>query len=210
MRSSLTISLASPRGNPGSTLDGFPCVHVRCVCVLCSGFSYVSLPSSEETVEAGNSFRELDHGLAAMPGLVKVEVKAIDGPNNGYVFEGMGTAQADDDFNEAYGGLLYGYSIDKIRLWAPKANPSGSFEAYDVGRIINNRQGWGGEYSVQGSQCASVRVTAQFVSAPDFDSYWKPIESQSNVNSYKKEEHGTSSLTVAVLSLLSVFDDFFS
>jgi len=103
-----------------------------------------------------NSFRELSHNLGQYPAQVKVLVRAVDGNNLGFIFEGMGNAQSDDDEpSGSYGGLIFGYNPNKIRLWAPTLSNNSS-----LGRIINIQDGWGNEQFSQDSNNAQVRVLA--------------------------------------------------
>jgi len=102
------------------------------------------------------SFKELRHGLGVYPSKVKVLVKAIDGENKGFIFEGMGSAQHDDDQKNAlYGGVIFAYNDWNVRLWAPDKNNN-----YSLGRIIIVSDGWGGEMHSQASHEALVKVKA--------------------------------------------------
>jgi hypothetical protein len=105
--------------------------------------------------QAGNaSYKELTHNLNQYPTHVKVLTKAIDGNNQGFIFEGMGAAQSDDD-GANYGGIIFAYNASKIRLWAPTINNNTS-----SGYIINVTDGWGNENNNQYSHTADVRVLA--------------------------------------------------
>lgn len=101
-----------------------------------------------------NSFKQLTHGLGVYPSRVKVLVKAIDGENEGFIFEGTGAAQNDDDIRE-YGGVLFAYNDWQVRLWTPDRNNNRK-----NGRIINIADGWGGEMHSQASHEALVKVLA--------------------------------------------------
>ena len=69
-----------------------------------------------------SSFQQITHGLSGYPDRVKVLVKQDDDTKNnyGYIFEGSGGAQTDDDLNRNYGGLVFAYDDAYVRLWAPK------------------------------------------------------------------------------------------
>jgi len=104
-----------------------------------------------------NSYKEISHNLGVYPKRVKVLVKAIDGANQGFIFEGTGSAQKDDDTVDTnpkeYGGIVFAYNENRVRLWAPdKNNDSAS------GSIICVTDGWGGEVNAQQSHTASVKV----------------------------------------------------
>ncbi|XP_077987609.1 uncharacterized protein LOC144442201 [Glandiceps talaboti] len=92
-------------------------------------------------------FREIQLPSIIQPDLIQVEVQAIDGPNQGFIFYGMGAQQAHTGVE--YGGLVFGYSNSKIRMWSPSS---------DEGAIVNVIDGWGGEVNVQSSKVAMVTV----------------------------------------------------
>jgi len=102
-----------------------------------------------------NSYREVLHGLGIEPEYVRVLLRADDGNNDGYVFEGMGNAQTDDT-NGAYGGVIFGYSDTAVRIWAPDRNN----DKYSHGKMLSISDGWGGELETQASDSASVRIMA--------------------------------------------------
>ena len=107
-----------------------------------------------ESQQGANSYKEIDHNLGEYPSRVKVLVKAIDGANEGFIFEGSGTAQADDDVQyRDYGGVIFAYNQTQVRLWAPDKNNSNT-----TGSIIHIADGWGGEINIQASHKAEVKV----------------------------------------------------
>lgn len=109
----------------------------------------------EMSSQAGTaSFKEVAHNLGVYPSMVKVLTKATDGNNNGFIFEAMGSAQADDE-DDSYGGVIFAYNQNTVRIWAPDKNNNDA-----NGRIINLGDGWGGEVNTQQSQTAQVRVLA--------------------------------------------------
>ncbi len=99
------------------------------------------------------SYKEIEHGLGVYPSRVKVLVKAIDGANAGFIFEGSGTAQGDDDDSHQYGGVIFAYNQTEVRMWAPDKSNSNN-----IGSIINIADGWGGEVNAQQSHTAEVKV----------------------------------------------------
>lgn len=104
--------------------------------------------------DGDDSYEEVMHSLGEYPSQVKVLTRAIGGNNAGFIFEGMGAAQNDDDTpTKHYGGLVFAYNQHMVRLWAPDMS-NGESE----GRIINVTDGWGGEINPQRSNDAEVRV----------------------------------------------------
>ncbi len=111
----------------------------------------------EMSSQAGEaSFKEIEHGLGVYPSRLKVLVKAIDGANNGFIFEASGTAQTDDDEGQSYGGVIFAYNQTEVRIWAPDKSNNNS-----QGSMINIVDGWGGEVNAQtASHTAEVKVLA--------------------------------------------------
>jgi hypothetical protein len=63
--------------------------------------------------------KDFYHSLGSLEyAVVKVFYRAVDGANAGYVFEAVGSAQADDD-GGTYGGVVYGYSDTFVRVFLP-------------------------------------------------------------------------------------------
>lgn len=68
------------------------------------------------------SFREVVHGLGGNPAQldVQVQIRPTEGPNAGFVFQGTGTMFGSDSHaGRDYGGILFGFSSNAVRLWAP-------------------------------------------------------------------------------------------
>ena len=112
----------------------------------------------EMSSQAGSdSYKEVQHGLGCFPGHVKVMVKATDGSNAGFVFEGVGAAQTDDD-QDQYGGVVFAYNDSSVRIWAPSRHNGNS-----NGRMIFVGDGWAdntqGQWS-ESTDSAMARVQA--------------------------------------------------
>ncbi|XP_053389945.1 uncharacterized protein LOC128552900 [Mercenaria mercenaria] len=71
--------------------------------------------------QAGKSkaMREIPHGLNEVPFIVDVQVKSLDAPNKGYIFQATGGIPRDDDEPEPYSGVVYIYDESKIIVSAP-------------------------------------------------------------------------------------------
>lgn len=94
------------------------------------------------------SFKEIRHGLGTEPFYVRVYATSKSGPNKGFAFEAVGVNHVDSKFT-SYGGLIYAYNSEYIRIWAPN-DPSGS--------IIFIKDGWGRETNAQQTGKAVVFV----------------------------------------------------
>ena len=65
----------------------------------------------EMTANTNDAFKEFSHGLGELPEHVQVQVKAIDGANLGYYFDGVGSSQRNTNGRyRDYGGVIFGYS----------------------------------------------------------------------------------------------------
>ena len=102
-----------------------------------------------------DSYQEVEHNLGDYPRAIKVLVKAVDGPNEGFIFEGSGVQHQDDEGQDEYGGVVFAYNETTVRLWAPSQNNGSPY-----GAIITVGDGWGGEINYQRSHTAMVRVLA--------------------------------------------------
>ena len=99
-----------------------------------------------------NSFKQLAHTLGQYPSFVKVLIKDASAGDNAYIFEAGGVNTTDDE-SDHYGGLVYGYNKNNIRIWVPDRFNNGS-----NGRVINIQDGWGGEQNNVIIQNAKIRV----------------------------------------------------
>ena len=103
----------------------------------------------------------------------------VKSKSTGWIYPGIGTVQADERYNEHYGGLLWGLSPNKIRMWAPSAS-----QYFTTGYIININKGWGGPTNGESKKDASVRVLLRPSRPADFDSGWFDMKSNDPVLSY--------------------------
>ena len=150
------------------------------------------------------SFKELTHGLAMLPerSRVEVRVQALDGDNAGFKFAGAGAAlQTDSRSNTYYGGVVFGYNSEKVRVWAPSLN-GGSSE----GTMINIGKGWGNEAHSQFSTSAMVNVRVFEDDQPDWDSGYFTFKSQQGSSSFKKVTHALGGYPSRVKVLVRAVD----
>jgi hypothetical protein len=136
------------------------CVAVPVACSRCSWFKMGS-----QNGEA--SFKEVRHDMYISPASLTVStlVRAVDGENKGYAFNGVGSVHNTDGTYEEYGGVLFGYDSARVRLWAPSRLSESS-----LGYMISIGYGWGATYSrgnfigesgVQHSHVGEVRVVVR-------------------------------------------------
>ena len=85
----------------------------------CAASDYDSGWFTMESQAGTDSFKEVIHGLGALPEEVRVLVRATDGSNSGFIFKSSGSQWSDDDPSRNYGGLISGYNDISVRLWAP-------------------------------------------------------------------------------------------
>ena len=79
-----------------------------------------------------------------------IQVKALDGPNEGFVFPAVGQVQRNAYPGTSYGGVVFGYSADSIRMFVP---------ADDTGTIIHIPENWGTAEYLQMSNNVEIIVT---------------------------------------------------
>ena len=80
------------------------------------------------------NYLEFAHGLGTLPFNVRVMVTCQSGANNGFIFPASGSIMIDGSeigsvsigspsgsfsYPETYGGLLFAYNAQTVRLWAP-------------------------------------------------------------------------------------------
>ena len=100
-----------------------------------------------------NSLSKVDksHNFGYYPSQVKVLVKGTEGAYNGWIFEAGGLSTKDDD-NDSYGGVIYAYNQNKVRVFLPKKSNGTTH-----GHAIFLADGWAEGESYQ-SHNVQVRV----------------------------------------------------
>jgi hypothetical protein len=145
------------------------------------------------------AYRTGSHGLNRQTETLRVTavVRALDGPNRGFMFYGSGSAFRGDGVSTArYGGIVFGYDESNYRVWAPNA---ASGRPNTLGSIINIGFGWGNEINAQTSHTAEVRVTVRVdAPTPDYDSGWFQMSAQSAALSYREATHSFGSYPARV------------
>jgi hypothetical protein len=124
-----------------------------------------------------------NHGLGVVPARVRVISKATSGQDIGFVFDGCGAPQSDDDqadavTKDALGGVIFGYSDVSVRLWT--ASPIGQAFTTRAHLITTGMRGWGVNSAATTAPYLSgqVRVMAwRDGPAPSFESPWMAISS---------------------------------
>ena len=76
---------------------------------------------------------------------------ATDGPNKGFVFHGLGSAMNQASTGSTFGGILFGYSTNEIRLFKPR---------HSDGYLINIGKTWGNQINTQQSDSGQIVVQA--------------------------------------------------
>ena len=83
------------------------------------------------------------HGFGYYPSQVKVLVKGTEGTYAGWIFDAGGLSTKDDD-NDGYGGVIYAYTAQKVRVFLPKKN-NGDPDGYAI--FLDDGWAEGEEYS---------------------------------------------------------------
>lgn len=75
----------------------------------------------------------VQHYLGEYPAKVDVQLNVTkDGEE--YIFSGIGTAQRDDDRDKMYGGMVYRYNDQHVKLYVPKSTGINSYTT--KGRLV--------------------------------------------------------------------------
>lgn len=145
------------------------------------------------------SYMERAHGLGALPSRVKVLVRCRGSgtSNDGFVMEGMATAQTDDAGGGRHGGVVYVFSDKTVRLWAPEASTGTA-----GGRMWTVSEGWAASTSAtysSGGDVADVRVMAWSTErAADYASPPVQVNSGTSSGSFMELSHGLQTVPARV------------
>jgi hypothetical protein len=66
------------------------------------------------------------HNLGSDPAKVEVQVKVQTQNHGEQIFQGIGSAQRDDDDDVPYGGIVYLYNATHVTLFVPKETSKGA------------------------------------------------------------------------------------
>jgi len=127
-------------------------VHIR---MWITSFPLPAFQSEWQTYQANqqaDSFIEIKHNLHKYPSLVKVQYRKPYHDEPTYVFEGSSSVQTTPLTSQKYGGVIYAYNKDKIRIWLPTSSKVGQAYAIYVGK------GWGDANSEYQSESVELRV----------------------------------------------------
>lgn len=126
-----------------------------------SGWTY------HEAQREWSNYESFEHRFGDWPVECKVLVRAVDGDNAGFSFEGRGDSLTTDYYGP-YGGLVFRWSKNHVAIFAPDRQ-SGTSEGY----MINIGPGWGDDTNLQRSLYADIRTMCWKESTPpDFESEW--------------------------------------
>jgi len=139
---------------------------------------------------------------------VVVELRDPDDAD-GFVYRGDGAAMRGDDTpGNTYGGAVYGWNHDTVRLWLPSRSGSSS----NGHAISAGMHGWGGAGAGvvrTTAATAEVRVRVQRTTPPAFDSGWRqvsPLASPTGTPRFLELDHGLGTLPGRV-TVLARADD---
>lgn len=75
---------------------------------------------------------DIPHNLGVYPAKVDVQIR-VTKEGVDYIFTGTGAAQRDDDIGLSYGGIVYIYDTEIVRLITPDGRDSNDGQSSDVG-----------------------------------------------------------------------------
>ncbi|XP_046841987.1 uncharacterized protein LOC124436103 [Xenia sp. Carnegie-2017] len=96
------------------------------------------------------TFLEVNHNLNKLPLLVVVQGQI---GTNGLIFEGTGTVMSSENNTGGYGGILFAYDENYVRVWLPKR-----YKEDTRGYGILVKEGWGDGHMLQAVHKVSIRV----------------------------------------------------
>ena len=98
------------------------------------------------------TFLEINHMMNILPTLVIIQARV---GSKGLIFEATGAAMSTDANSKGYGGILFAYNQNSIRIWLPKRyNSFGSKNGYSI--LV--KDGWGDGQSMQMSHNVRLRA----------------------------------------------------
>uniref|UniRef100_A0A7M5XHW3 Uncharacterized protein n=2 Tax=Clytia hemisphaerica TaxID=252671 RepID=A0A7M5XHW3_9CNID len=106
-------------------------VHIR---MWVSSFPLPAFQSEWTAYKANqhsDSFIEIKHNLRKYPSLVKVQYRKPYENEPTLIFEGTASVQSTPFSSNKYGGVIYAYNKDSIRIWLPTSS-SKSTQAYAI------------------------------------------------------------------------------
>ena len=96
------------------------------------------------------TFLEIRHMLNMLPALVVVQGRIGD---KGLIFEATGAAMSTDDNLKGYGGILFAYDKNRVRIWLPKRH-----KGHKSGYSLLVKTGWGDNQMLQQTHNIRLRV----------------------------------------------------
>jgi len=128
-----------------------------------------------ESMRGAGTDRHVRHGLNGFPDRTRVLVRAVSGPNAGFVFEAKGDGLSRDYYLNDYGGVVAAVTATSVELY-PATSRSGMNSAFS---IKVPKRGYGHGAATQHSFAAEVRVLAWRMGLqppPAFVSDWLDTE----------------------------------
>ena len=98
------------------------------------------------------SFQEIMHNIKRDTLLVQVQVKKVGLKTSHFIYDGLGSTQSTQSMGGTYGGLLFAYDKEKIRVWVA------SSEVGAKGRAIFVSDAWGNGSQVEEHDRALFRI----------------------------------------------------
>lgn len=98
------------------------------------------------------SFREIRHGIGKETLLVQVQVKKQGSRTNHFIYDGLGSIQSTQSALGTYGGVVFAYDTEMIRIWVA------SSEIGEKGRAIFISDQWGNGTQAEEHDNALFRI----------------------------------------------------
>ena len=111
--------------------------------------------TSWKTIRANahqKSFREIKHNIGKDVLLVQVQIKQVGTETSHFIYDGLGSIQSTQSAAGTYGGVLFAYDKQRVRIWVA------SSEIDEKGRAIFVSDAWGNGTHVEEHERALFRV----------------------------------------------------
>ncbi|VDI55974.1 Hypothetical predicted protein [Mytilus galloprovincialis] len=154
---------------------------------------------------------DIPHNLGVYPAKVDVQIR-VTKEGVDYIFTGTGAAQRDDDIGLSYGGIVYIYDTEIVRLITPDGRDSNDGQSSDVGIAYTGARQYynGGSTILATSGHVRVRLwTANNFPEPNFSKTFS-MDTTVRYKTFNEVSHGLGKYPGMVSVRIQLDDGFMS